>query len=451
MNGNPQALYAAHVTEVQARWEAALDAENLQAALVHSGTPLVSFLDDYEYAFRPNPQFLYWLPLTRHADSALLIVPGRRPRLFYYQPDDYWYLPPADPENWWADHFDIEVVRDAGGWRAGLEAWLAQRSATTSAGLDGVAAIGDSPALTGVFAPARINPPGLVNRMHLARTRKTAYEVACTRTAARAAARAHVAAEQAFREGEPEFAIHLRYLAACGQTDTQLPYNNIVALNEHGAVLHYQGRERSAPPQLRSFLIDAGATCHGYACDITRTYACEAGEFADLVAAMDRVQRGLVAGVRAGVDYKALHLRAHRDIAGVLAQAGVIRVSADDAVESGLSGVFFPHGLGHFLGLQTHDVAGLIDNEGAPIPRPQGHPALRLTRELEQGNLLTVEPGLYFIDSLLNRWRQRQDASMIDWQRVAALAPWGGIRIEDNVLVTETGCENLTRPAFAEV
>jgi Xaa-Pro dipeptidase len=447
MHENPQSLYAAHVAEVQARWEAALEAEQLQAVLVHSGTPLHSFLDDYEYAFRPNPHFLYWLPLTRHADSALLIVPGRRPRLFYYQPDDYWYLPPADPESWWADHFDIEVVRDAGGWRAGLAA----RLAGVPSGLDGVAAIGDSPALAGVFAPERINPPRLLNRLHIARTRKTPYEVACIRTAAQAAARAHAAAEQAFRAGESEFAIHLRYLAACGHTDTQLPYNNIVALNEHGAVLHYQGRERNVPAPLRSFLIDAGAVCHAYACDITRTYAYAAGEFADLVAAMDRVQLGLVAGVRAGVDYKALHLQAHRDIAGVLAQAGVIRVAADAAVESGLSSVFFPHGLGHFLGLQTHDVAGLVDDAGAPIPRPQGHPALRLTRVLEAGNVLTVEPGLYFIDSLLSRWRRERDASMIDWQRVAALAPCGGIRIEDNVLVTASGCENLTRPAFAKV
>jgi Xaa-Pro dipeptidase len=146
-----------------------------------------------------------------------------------------------------------------------------------------------------------------------------------------------------------------------------------------------------------------------------------------------------------------LHLQAHSDIAGVLAQAGVIRVAADDAVESGLSGVFFPHGLGHFLGLQTHDVAGLIDDQGVPIPRPEGHPALRLTRVLEAGNVLTVEPGLYFIDSLLSRWRRERDASMVDWQRVAALAPCGGVRIEDNVLVAERGCENLTRPAFAGV
>jgi hypothetical protein len=145
MNDTPHSLYAAHVSEVQARWEAALEAENLSAALLHSGTPMHSFLDDYEYAFRPNPHFLHWLPLTRHADSALLIEPGRRPRLFYYQPDDYWYLPPADPESWWADHFDIEVVRDASGWLAGLERKLRPGSR------DSVAAVGDAPGLTAFF------------------------------------------------------------------------------------------------------------------------------------------------------------------------------------------------------------------------------------------------------------------------------------------------------------
>jgi Xaa-Pro dipeptidase len=314
-----------------------------------------------------------------------------------------------------------------------------------------VAAVGDAPGLTAFFPPQRINPKSLVDRLHLERTRKTPYEVACMAAASRLAARAHVAAEQAFRAGESEFGIHLRYLASCQHTDAELPYNNIVALNRHGAVLHYQARERVAPERPRSFLIDAGCTCHAYASDITRTYAFEDGDFSDLVAAMDRVQQGLVARVRPGVDYKALHLEAHRAIAGVLEQAGVIRAAADDAVESGLSGVFFPHGLGHFLGLQTHDVAGLVDNRSQPIPRPEGHPALRLTRVLEAGNVLTVEPGLYFIDSLLQRWQREGDAALVDWQRVEELAPYGGIRIEDNVLVTESGCENLTRQAFADL
>ncbi|MGK2953853.1 MAG: M24 family metallopeptidase, partial [Thiobacillus sp.] len=103
------------------------------------------------------------------------------------------------------------------------------------------------------------------------------------------------------------------------------------------------------------------------------------------------------------------------------------------------------------LGLQTHDVAGLVDNHSRPVPRPDGHPALRLTRVLEAGNVLTVEPGLYFIDSLLQRWRQQGDASLIDWGRVEELTPYGGIRIEDNVVVTDTGCDNLTRQAFADL
>jgi Xaa-Pro dipeptidase len=447
MEQNYTSHYAAHVAEVEKRWAMALAAEGFGAALVHSGSPLYSFLDDYEYAFRPNPHFLSWLPLTHHADSALLIVPGQMPVLFYYQPDDYWYLPPADPEPWWAGHFDLRIVRDADGWRQGLEDCLpgdAQRPGD-------VAAIGDSPSLTAVFADEWINPTALVNRIHISRTRKTDYEVACIDGAARQAARAHVEAETAFREGESEYGIHMRYLAACGHTDYQLPYNNIVALNTHGAVLHYQARERTAPPEVHSFLIDGGCTVNAYASDITRTYAREGGEFAELITAMDQLELDLVGRVRAGVDYKELFLQSHLEIAGVLESFKIINVSAGDAVASGLSSVFYPHGLGHFLGLQTHDVAGFIDNEGNDIPRPDGHPALRLTRVLETGNVLTVEPGLYFIDTLLDKWRQDNDATMINWDKVASLLPCGGIRIEDNVVVRQDGCDNLTRRAFAEV
>jgi Xaa-Pro dipeptidase len=83
------------------------------------------------------------------------------------------------------------------------------------------------------------------------------------------------------------------------------------------------------------------------------------------------------------------------------------------------------------------------------IPRPEGHPFLRLTRVLEAGNVLTIEPGLYFIEPLLRRWRETADASVINWSRVDALAPFGGIRIEDDIVVTEAEPLNLTRDAFA--
>lgn len=442
--------YAAHVAAMQRRWTAALDAENLQAILVHSGTPLISFQDDYEYAFRPNPHFLAWLPLTRHHDSALLVRPGRKPCVFYYQPEDFWYLAPADPEPWWADHFDIELVNEADGWCTGLF----NKLNGGSFGIRDVAAIGDAPSLAGTFEDDRINPRGLVNRLQVERTRKTPYEIACMTAASQLAARAHVEAECAFREGESEWRIHQRYLGACEHSDAQLPYNNIVALNTHGSVLHYQGRDVAVPDPVRSFLLDAGCTVNAYASDITRTYAAQDGAgaedgFAELVAAMDTMQQGLIEAVRTGLDYRELHLQAHREIAGILESFDLIKVPADDAVATGLSSVFYPHGLGHFIGLQTHDVSGLTDNEGRAIPPPEGHPFLRLTRVLEAGNVLTIEPGLYFIEPLLRQWQENGDAAAVNWDRVEALKPYGGIRIEDNVVVTETGRNNLTRQAFA--
>jgi len=86
--------------------------------------------------------------------------------------------------------------------------------------------------------------------------------------------------------------------------------------------------------------------------------------------------------------------------------------------------------------------------DGGDIPRPDGHPYLRLTRELEEGFVVTMEPGIYFIDSLLAGARADSRASRINWPRVEALKPFGGIRVEDDVAITARGCENLTREAF---
>jgi len=436
---NTHQHFGEHIRHNIDRWTSALEQNGFDSVLVHSGTPMYSFLDDYEYPFRPNPHFLSWLPLTHHHDSALLIRPGNKPRLCFYQPDDYWYLPPADPESWWADHFDIQTV-------AGSDDWVGQLRPDITGN---TAAIGDSPSLEALFPQDRINPENLVTGIHLQRTRKTGYEIACMAEASRLAVLAHHAAENAFMDGRSELEIHQAYLASCGHTDARLPYHNIVALNEHGAVLHYQGREATVPGQSRSFLLDAGCTFNAYCSDITRTYSRNSGLFADLISEMDQLQQQLGNRVEAGVDFRDLHLDTHRGIAGILSDAGVIRTDAENAVESGLSSVFYPHGLGHYIGLQTHDVAGLIDNDGNPSPTPDGHPFLRLTRVLEASNVLTIEPGLYFIESLLNDWRDNRDASVINWDLVDSMKPYGGVRIEDNLVVEEGGNRNLTREAFA--
>lgn len=431
-------LYAAHLEELAARATRALEAGGFDHLVIASGKPHTWFLDDLDYPFRVNPHFKAWLPLTRVPSSWLVFTPGKRPTLVYYQPHDYWHVVPDAPAGYWVEHVDVSIVRTPTEARAHLPVNAAR-----------CAVIGEANAGIGDMLPN--NPHAVVEYLHYHRAFKTAYELAMMRVASKIGVRAHVAARQAFESGASEFDIHLAYCAAAGQGDGDLPYANIVALNEHGAVLHYTELHRNAPARSDSFLIDAGASFHGYACDITRTYAGEhAPEFKSLIDGVDAVQRALCLKVRAGVDYAALHIESHHALAGVLRDQGLIRCSTEAAVATGISTAFFPHGLGHGIGLQVHEVSGLArDETGAAIPRPEGHPYLRLTRTLAPGMVTTIEPGIYFIPMLLDELRGKPAGSDVDFTQVDRFRHFGGIRIEDDVVVTTGAPENLTREAFA--
>ena len=430
-------LYRDHIDELARRTDDALRAAGREHLLVASGVEKYRFLDDHPYPFTPNPHFLHWLPLTAHPHCWLAVTPGSKPLLAYYQPDDYWHLPPSDPSGWWVEAFDVRVIRDPAE-AAKLLPPAAQ-----------CAILGEADAAMPGYVPD--NPPVVLDRLHWHRAYKTPYELALMRRSQRRAVPGHRAAEAAFRAGASELEIHRAYLAATGHRDLDLPYGNIVALNEHGATLHYQHQDPAPPAESRSLLIDAGATWAGYATDITRSYAREAGPFQALVDAVDAEQRALAAAVRPGTDYRELHLDCHRRLARVLRDAGVLRIAPDDAVARGISSTFFPHGLGHLLGIQVHDVGGFqAGPDGGTRPKPDGHPFLRLTRTLEPGMVTTIEPGIYFIDSLLAKLRASDDADAVDWRTVDAFRPFGGIRIEDDVACTTGDPENLTRDAFAE-
>ena len=145
-------------------------------------------------------------------------------------------------------------------------------------------------------------------------------------------------------------------------------------------------------------------------------------------------------------------MSAHRILGDVLQQIGLTKLPGQSALELGVTSVFFPHGIGHLLGLQVHDVGGVMgDLQGHERKRPEGHPYLRLTRMLEPGVVVTIEPGIYFIDSLLSAAHADARRGHIDWSVVEALRPYGGIRIEDNVATTAAAPENLTRDAFAKL
>ena len=424
---------------MQSRAATALERGQLDHLVVPSGTLHYQVFDDRDYPYAVNPQFKAWLPLTRNPGSWLVFTPGKRPTLIYLQPRDYWHVVPEAPSGYWPGHFDIVVIRTAD---------EALQHLPRDPGR--CAILGEPQSSLGKFVPN--NPQTVVDYLEYHRAIKTPYEVEMMRRATRAGVRGHRAAETAFRDGRSEFDIHLAYCAAARQDAAQLPYNNIVALNEHGAVLHYTDLDPVAPSEGRSFLIDAGASHAGYACDITRTYSRDRGdEFQALIDAVDAAQQGMCAGVRAGIDYRQLHLDAHLALASVLRDFGVITVAAETAVTSGVSSAFFPHGIGHGIGVQVHEVAGFAASDaGGTLPKPAGHPYLRLTRVLQPGMVVTIEPGVYFIDMLLEPLRQGPLAASVDWSRVGAFRPYGGIRIEDDVVCTDDVPENLTRDGFAE-
>ena len=440
---DPGALYSDHLAVLARRADEALARGGFDHLVVPSGRLHYQLFDDRDYPYAVNPQFKTWLPLTRLPDSWLVYTPGRRPQLVYHQPHDYWHAVPAAPSGWWVGHFDIHIIRTPE-----EELALLPKDPARCAILgEPQSALGQASGRQ--FVPN--NPQPVIDYLEYQRAFKTPYEIALMRQAQVHAVRGHRAAEAAFRAGASEFAIHMAYCSAVGQDTNELPYGNIIALNEHAAVLHYTDLGHAAPQPARSFLIDAGASAYGYASDITRTHAAAGhDEFQALIDAVDAAQRKMCAAVRGGFDYKQLHVDAHLALMGILKDFGVITVSPEAALASGVSAAFFPHGIGHLIGAQVHDVAGFAASDrGGRIERPAGHPYLRMTRVLEPGMVVTIEPGVYFIDMLLDEVKQAGNAASVNWERVDFFRPYGGIRIEDEVLCTDGEADNLTRPVFA--
>jgi Xaa-Pro dipeptidase len=435
------ALFPAHVAGMSERYARALHRCGFDAAIVGSGVVQYRFLDDQAHPYVANPLFLQWAPLSQHPGSAVIILPGRQPVLAVLRAEDYWHLPPALPASPVSDVFDLRILGSAGDLPAHIPS-----------GLRRLAVLGPPEQWQGLLPDATRNPPELLDILHYHRAWKSTWEIACIRQAAAIAAPGHRAAEQAFRAGANEYEILMAFLQASGQLEPELPYGAIVALNEHGATLHYQHRDRRErkPRDLHSLLIDAGCLYQGYACDITRTYAFRDDEFAAMVAGLDAVQRELCAAVRPGIPFPDLHRQAHRAIARLLHEWQLVQAPAEAILDAGVTLAFFPHGLGHLLGVQVHDLGGQFASEsGGHLPAPPDYPRLRLTRTLEAGQVVTIEPGIYFIGSLLDGLRENPLAGRINWEQIGQLKKYGGIRIEDDVLVTGGASENLTRPLLA--
>jgi len=428
-------LFSQHINELNARAKTIMARENIDTLVIHSGQAHRQFLDDMDYPFKVNPHFKHWVPVTDNPNCWIIIDGESKPTLVFYRPVDFWHKVPDVPSDFWTDAFNVELLT-----KPDLVAdFLPDSLART-------AYIGEHIDVAEVLNIGVLNPEEVLSYLHYHRAYKTDYEMHCVREANRIAVKGHKAAEAAFRAQKSEYDIQLSYLSAIKHTENEVPYSNIVALNKSTSILHYTLLEQEAPEAFKSFLIDAGANCHGFASDITRTYSFADDEFAQLIAAVNQKQLEIIEQVKPGVSYVDLHIKMHLLLAEVLSDFNIVNLSAQEMVDKGITRTFFPHGLGHFIGIQVHDVGGFMaDERGTHIAAPDSHPFLRCTRVIEARQVLTIEPGLYFIDSLLDELKQTGNSQYIDWQRVDSFKPFGGIRIEDNIIVHQNYVENLTR------
>ncbi len=434
--------------ERRQRMRALLGERRLAAAVVASGLPQPRNFANNLYPFRASSHFLYLLGEPLEA-AVLLVTPEH----------EVLYVDPPDPEaSLWtgpqptlgelADRLAVEVRP--------LDEFDPPTDGACLAPVDCLSALWLGDLLNRPLEPAdglaQSEADALLADIMIAlRLKHDSAALAQLRVAVEVTEQAHLCGMRETRRCGREFEVCASMQSVISGSGCALAYAPIVTV--HGEVLHNE-RHDNLLQSGGLLLADVGAeTPEGWAADITRTWPVS-GRFSstqrDLYEVVLAAQARAFEGVRPGVGYLEVHLAALETFATGLRELGILKGSVDALVESGAAAVFLPHGIGHLLGLDVHDMEDLGDRAGYARGRERSNDPglryLRLDRDLEPGMLVTVEPGFYQIPSMLARARNEAClAQLIDFDRLASFGDVRGIRIEDDVLVTEQGHEVLSQ------
>ncbi len=223
-------------------------------------------------------------------------------------------------------------------------------------------------------------------------------------------------------------------------------------LTQHGETLHNHLHDKIIEPG-KLMVIDAGAESNvHYASDFTRTYP-TSGKFTakqrEIYQIVCDCNEFAFSMTRPGISYREVHLKTMHLMLEELRALDIVRGDVQDMVEAGIAGLFMPHGLGHNMGLDVHDMEDYGENyvgyDDDQSRSPQlGLGSLRMARKLVPGNVITDEPGIYFIPALIEKWKsEKTDQGFVNYSKLESYYDFGGIRLEDDVLVTADGARRL--------
>jgi Xaa-Pro aminopeptidase len=396
-----------------------------ELVLIGAGKPIgIPGGMDQCFPYKPHPEYR-WLAERRREGGVLA-----------YDPKEGWTLfepPVTELELVWGGGPPAtgKPIEELAGW---IEARPGRKIAVLGCAIDGAAA-----------------DPDFSSELRLALTHarrpKDASEIELMRRAARATAAGHAAAQRFIRPGVTEREIQVEFESAICRAGADGPgYESIVGTGSSSAIFHYAPSHTKKVEPGDFVLIDAGAEVDAYVIDVTRTYPAE-GRFApDQQAIYDAVLKSLIAGNAAcvvGAEWLDVHALAARSLASSLVDMGFLKCSAEEAMESEAIAMFLPHGIGHMVGLGVRDASGAFP--GRTREAKAGGVRIRMDIPLDEGYTVTVEPGLYFSPAILgNEERRSKYASHVDWGLAESWIGRGGVRIEDNVLVTASGPVVLT-------
>ena len=377
------------------------------------------------------------------------------------------YLPaPGEDDALWHGHVEgLDALAARYGARAAhpLEALQARAAAERPATL----AVADEARTAAARAWSRSplvygrehGDPALVQAVIQQRRIKSPAEITAMRQAAEVTVQAHRFAMAATRHGVTERALAALFDAFLATRDAVPGYGTI--LTQHGEILHNHAHDGVCEAG-RLLLLDGGAELrsHGYGADVTRTWPVSGAFSGRQRAAYEAVLASQLAAIdqcQVGVRFRHVHDTASRVLAQFLLDEGILHsITVDDAVARGAHALFFPHGIGHHLGLDVHDLENFGDlpsyAPGAQRPEPFGTRNLRLDLPLEAGWVVTVEPGLYVVPASLGDDTVRaRFKDCVRWDTAEAWSGFGGIRIEDDVHITAAGPEVLTEGAPKQI
>lgn len=438
-NAFPEELYGAHLEQVLAGHRDAMQKEGVDVLVIDSGgSEMTNYDDDHGPSAPVAPNFARLAPtIEKPNDHAVVLGQDGRPALLYHSPKgNFWQKPTTPPDNL-NEAFDTREVQN--------QKVLDEEVARLSEGKRSLR--------IGPKAPANEDTRRMKARLEWARRFKTNYEIACIAVASRTGALGHLAARDAFLSGGSELDMHLAFLQAAGATDDKTAFPSIVSLDADTAWLHRPEKDPNHRNGGRA-LIDAGTRFRNYDSDITTTWVKEGANvhevYIKLLHGLEKIQKDLCAAIRPGVEFIGLHEKAHLEIAKLLLEVGILRnCSPEEAVEKRFTTVFLPHGLGHPLGIQTHDKGGKQARpEGGTLKHPSGdkedplYDWLRKLNPLAEREIVTVEPGIYFFKELQAQFRDGEHSPNFNWALIDQLD--GGMRLESDVLVLADGFRDMT-------